>query len=193
MLEATNKPTLIEAEKEFLSGDKASFETVFKEYYSSLCRFASIFVNDPMTSEEVVSDVFFKLWVNKNKIVIKSGVKTYLFSMVRNAALDRLNNKENYEAAPELEKLQIVSEEDDREEADEKLRLAQSILEKMPTQMRQVFSLNKLEGLKYKEIAEVMGISVRTVQNHMVASVKFIEKNKINLPVSIFLLALSLQ
>lgn len=155
---------------------KADFENLFETHYSNLCAYANNFIKDIDASEEVVQEVLFKLWTNKESITITSSVQSYLFRAVRNASLNVLkhvNIREDYKVHNEYEMQDIQSAEDEMivSELEEKIREA---INQLPIERKKVFLLSRYEGLKYKEIAEKLNISVSTVENQMVKALKFL-------------------
>lgn len=162
--------------KAFKIETKADFERLFETHYSNLCAYANNFIKDIDASEEVVQEVLFKLWTNKESIVITSSVQSYLFRAVRNASLNVLkhvNIREDYKVQNEYEMQDTLSAEDDMivSELEEKIREA---INQLPIERKKVFLLSRYEGLKYKEIAEKLNISVSTVEGQMVKALKFL-------------------
>ena len=148
---------------------KADFEKLFNLHYSNLCAYAS---------EEVVQEVLFKLWTNRESIIITSSIQSYLFRAVRNASLNVLkhvNIREDYKAQHEYERDDELSSEDEMivSELDQKIRVA---IDQLPIERKKVFILSRYDGLKYKEIADKLNISVSTVENQMVKALKFLRE-----------------
>jgi RNA polymerase sigma-70 factor (family 1) len=148
-------------------GDSSAFSIVFTHYYADLVIFANTFIRDKETSEEIVQDIFIKLWENRDKITITTSLKSFLLKSVQNKSIDRLrhlkirnkyqsmildhpilfeNNTENFMLYSELEKS------------------LETALNKMPDEVTNTFSLSRFEGFTYNEIAEKLNISVRTVE-----------------------------
>lgn len=157
--------------------DKKQFETVFKLYYSNLCAYANNFLKDLVASEEVVQDVLFKLWVNRENIEITSSLQSYLFRSVRNSCLNVIKHvsvRENYKLQNErIIQMEERSDEDHLivTELEQKIR---ETIDKLPFERRKVFIMSRYDGLKYTEIAEKLGISVKTVENQMGSALKFL-------------------
>ncbi len=158
-----------------------ALKKLYEKYYERLCKFSYYYVKSIEISEEVVSDVFLNIWLNRDNVEIKSSLKSYLFSSVRNRSINYLikekRNLENIEVF-DLENLKAASvtpyealKYKDLEDA------IKSIIQKLPPQRRLIFRMSRIDGLKYKEIAEVLSISVNTVQNQMVKAVKFISSH----------------
>ena len=128
-------------------------------------------------SEEVVQEVLFKVWVNRNTIEINTSIKSYLFKAVRNSCLNVIKHvtlSENYKThnkrVIEMEErwpedTMIVSE------LEEKIRQA---IDSLPTERRKIFIMSRYDGLKYQEIATQLNLSVKTVENQMGSALKFL-------------------
>jgi RNA polymerase sigma-70 factor (ECF subfamily) len=153
--------------------DESAFEGFFKENYDAFCRFANGFTHDPDDAEEVVQNTFVKLWESRKTLVIGNHPKAYLFTMIRNACLNQIKHisiREEYKKHNEQE----LQDTEDRSEAvhptlQEKI---QSAIHKMPTQRTKIFEMSRFEGLKYREIADHLNISIKTVENHMGSAMK---------------------
>lgn len=157
------------------SGEKQAFEILFDRYFESLCDFSYQFLKSKDLSEEAVSDVFIKVWLNKTKLQIKSGVKAYLYRAVRNQSLNYIKKEGDlFEDLSELyqQPADNLLSADRSILYDELQKNVDSLIDEMPSQRKLIFRMNRLDGMKYQEIAEVLGISVYTVQNHMVEASK---------------------
>ena len=162
--------------KDFKIESKLDFEKLFNNHYSNLCAYANNFLKDVDASEEVVQEVLFKLWTNRQNLIISSSIQSYLFKSVRNASLNVLkhvNIREDYKVQNEYERESELSSEDEMivSELDQKIR---ATIDLLPIERKKVFILSRYDGLKYKEIAEKLNISVSTVENQMVKALKFL-------------------
>lgn len=160
------------------SGNKSEFDKLFRSYYQDLCRFA-VFLNcSPEDAEEVVQDLFFRLWTNRNKLMVHSSAKTYLFTAVRNSVYNFHKHEKVKNKFIEHEKASgNILNADEETNHDEIINRINQTIEKLPEKRREVFKLAKIEGLKYKEIAEKLDISIKTVENHMGEALKFLRAN----------------
>jgi RNA polymerase sigma-70 factor, ECF subfamily len=157
--------------------DATALKILFEKYFSALCRFAFKFVRTTDIAEEVVSDVFLNIWLKKEKIEIRTNLKTYLFTAVRNQSLNYLKkNKIHLEGIETVIKENRVSDlKADRSITYEELKGdIDTLLQQLPEKRQIIFRMNRLDGLSYKEIAEILSISIHTVQNQMVAAIKFL-------------------
>ena len=149
-----------------------SFEEFFVSYYESLYGYAFSIVRDKMLAEEVVSDVFYKLWLKSDHIRIHTTLAAYMYSAVHHACMDQLKRekiKQRYQKYLMNEKSVNPGIPAELKDFQRHLREA---LAKLPEQCRTVFRLNREEGLSYKEIANRLGISVKTVETQMGRALK---------------------
>jgi len=174
-------------------GDEETYIFLFREYYVSLCAYSRRFVGRKDIAEEIVSDTFFKIWENRTKIAINTSVKAYLFQAVCNNSLNYLRRL----------KLEIKLEEFFRETAFENIAFEEpldeievqsllmtdinqkieEVVSQLPEQQKKAFQLKRIEGKKTKEVAEIMGLSVKTVEMHLTkATLNLRQKLKDYLP-----------
>jgi RNA polymerase sigma-70 factor (ECF subfamily) len=174
------------------AGDITAFEMIFKTYYQSLCNYAYSFVQDRDEAEEIVQGTFLSVWEKKDSLSIHTGVKPYLYAMVRNASLNVLKHAKIKKQHAELEltvaerSTESVTRSVMASELEERIFKA---LNKLPEQCRLAFKLSRFEELKYAEIAEQLNISVKTVENQMGKALKIMrEQLKDYLPLLIMLM-----
>lgn len=153
------------------SDDKKAFDELFLLYYKSLCRFALTFVGNPDDSEEVVQKFFVRLWENRRKLEIPENTKAFLFKSVYFESMKlRRKNKAHEKYASEYFS-QFRLDQNEAEDYSPILPYLHKAIEKLPGKCRQIFILNKLEGLTQKEIADYLGVSVKTVENQVAIAV----------------------
>ncbi len=163
---------------------------MFRTHYSKLCAYANKFLKDIDASEEIVQELFYNLWLNRESLNIKSSVNSYLFRSVRNSCLNmikHINIREEYKAFNEAE---IKDKEENFEDSFETSELEQKIrrtIDMLPTERRKVFIMSRYDGLKYREIAEKLNISVKTVENQMGKAIKFLREQLSNYLIIAFL------
>ena len=157
-------------------GDLKAMEELFNRYYEKLCIFAWKILKDKDNCEDVVADLFFNIWQKKNSVNISSSVRAYLYVSVRNRAINFLQANKKLIDDSELnnDSDSFLAEEDDFIAAIENEEEVEKILNKLPEKKRIIFRLKVIDGLRYKEIAEILSISVNTVQNHMVQAFKIL-------------------
>jgi RNA polymerase sigma-70 factor (ECF subfamily) len=161
------------------NGDIKEFESLFRSSYASLVKYARTLIKDPDTAEEIVQDLFFRLWQNKEKIKIESSLNGYLFRSVHNSCLHYI---EHMKVVERHEQEMAFVQNDGSESPDEILqykelqsRIARTI-EKLPERCGQIFCMNRFEGLKYSEIAEKLAVSIKTVEANMGKALKEFRK-----------------
>ncbi len=155
------------------SKDKAFFEQIFREHYEGLVAFATRYVQATAIAEDVVQEVFYKIWNRADTLNINTSLKSYLFGAVRNACLNYLKHQKVEQAwrAAELAKDQFLRQDDALELDELKTQIDQAI-DSLPERCRAVFLLSRYEDKSYKEIAAQLDISVKTVENQMGKALK---------------------
>jgi RNA polymerase sigma-70 factor (ECF subfamily) len=152
------------------------FKTIYLEFYPSLVVFAKGFVKEIASAEDIVEDVLLKLWHNRNTIYAIKNLKLYLFVATKNACLNHLakNQRMDYESLEDLEiaMIQVSHSPEEHFISNEELRRIQEEINKLPAKCRVIFMLIKEEGLKYSEVAELLNISVKTVEAQMSIALK---------------------
>ncbi len=159
------------------SNDAIALRILFDKYFPALCSFALRFVKTADLAEEAVSDVFTNVWLKRKKIEIKTNPKTYLYGAVRNQSLNYLKKKNIYfeEIETVIKEYKASDLDADRFIVHEELQGdIDNLLQQLPEQRQIIFRMNRIDGLRYKEIADVLSLSIHTVQNQMVAAVKFL-------------------
>jgi RNA polymerase sigma-70 factor (ECF subfamily) len=145
-----------------------------------LCTYALRFVKDTDTAEEIVQDLFYKLWEKRAELQINTSVKSYLFSAVHNRCLKYIEHR-NVEARYRnyylLHESEIDSEPGDSAGYRELQGIIEHTLDSLPDRCGRIFRLNRFEGLKYHEIALKLSISVKTVEANMGKALKVLRKN----------------
>jgi RNA polymerase sigma-70 factor (ECF subfamily) len=159
--------------------NRADFEQLFRAHYSTLCSYANNFLKDTDASEEIVQEVMFKLWINRESIVFGTSPRGYLFRSVRNSCLNLLkhmNVREEYRVLREAQVQEWQRSQEDEvivSELEQKIREA---VDKLPVERRKVFVLSRYDGLTYAEIAAKLNISVKTVENQMSSALRFLRE-----------------
>jgi RNA polymerase sigma-70 factor, ECF subfamily len=147
---------------------KPDFESIFKSQFATLCNIAFNITKNKKAAEDIVQDIFLKLWKNKHRIEAIDNYKGYLYRSVTNASIDYL--KQNKNTIPVAAQREIVSPASNGEKQMMEKELAVKIekaLLSLPPKCRAIFVLSRHEGMKYREIAEYLEISVKTVENQM--------------------------
>ncbi len=154
------------------------FEQVFKSHFKSLHAYACTIMRDPMPAEEIVQNIFLKLWEKKEEITIKENISVYLYRAVHNESLNYLRHRKVRSAYQSYAMHQHKQTEQEKpaekvvmKELEKKLEVA---LQELPEQCRTIFQMSRFEDLKYREIADKLGLSVKTIENQMGKALKLL-------------------
>lgn len=160
--------------KQIKKGDQAALECLFEKYYYRLCDFAFQYVRSFDLTEEIVSDVFLKIWKNRHTLVIRSSFKGYLYTATRNQALNYLKKEgRDWEPLDVLANTPSGNYTPDEELIFKELEnRIERLINTLPPRRKIIFKLSRIEGFTYREIASILSISIHTVQNQMVKAVK---------------------
>lgn len=161
------------------SGDQYAFERMFHTYYSKLCVFSNSYVKSLDIARDVVQEVFIKIWDNREDFEIRQSLKAYLYQAVRNQSLNQIEkNKQKRRLSESLKKHEDFLEEEHSSDlnTEELTQKIWKLVEELPERRRSIFILYRKHGLSYKEIAEVMDIKRKTVENQMGKSLQFLRE-----------------
>ncbi len=150
------------------SNENAFMEAVFRRYYAPLGRTVNRMVNDAQATEDILQDVFLKIWHNRNNLTFTYSIKSYLYRAAINAALNYLEKSKRTVGLEADEYTEPTAEgaEDQLHFREVESRVHEAI-ETLPPACKAIFVLSRYEEMSYKEIAESMQISVKTVENQM--------------------------
>ena len=172
--------------------DKVVFDYIFNYYYSSLCAFSMQFLNDRNAVEDLVQDFFVSLWLEAPVHTIRTSLKSYLFTGVRNRCLDF---QKHQKVEHKYRKFVFFSTLNDDNSADHflaesELRLAvDNCLVKLPPRCREIFEMSRIKGLSNQEIAVELGLSKRTIELQISNALKILRKDLVEyLPVCLIAL-----
>jgi RNA polymerase sigma-70 factor (family 1) len=160
-------------------GDKQEFEKLFRSSYVSLVRYAKTILKDHDTAEEIVQDLFFRLWQDRRNITIESSLNGYLFRSVHNKSLHFIEHQKVIDrhageiAASADETAEPVTDAIYYSELQSKVA---RVLERLPERCSVIFRMSRFEGLKYNEIAEKLSVSLKTVEANMGKALKEFRK-----------------
>lgn len=156
--------------------DENAFELFFHILNNSLIKFCVLYVHQREIAEEIVSDVFVKCWLNRKNLIEIQNPETYLFVAVKNQSLNHIKKYSTIHLVQieETNSVEFVNTYNPQKEIENKeliFRMDQAIAG-LPQQCRIVFRLIKEDGMKYKEVAEILNISPRTVQTQLFRAIK---------------------
>ena len=152
--------------------------SVNKNKKTKFRKLANKYLQDIEAAEDIVQAFFVKFWENRAEVKVKSSQRSYLFTSIKNACLNQLkhiNVREDYKDFNQREmddSQYTVSDEYEASELDVKIRKS---IEELPEARRKIFIMSRYEGLKYKEIAEKLQISIKTVENQMGSAIKHLK------------------
>jgi RNA polymerase sigma-70 factor (ECF subfamily) len=174
---------LLHTEKELIKklseGDSFAFEVLFYKYRNMVKGFAARLVPTQVDPEEIVQEVFVKLWLKKETVNPEKDFQSYLFSIAKHLVLDHLKsavNRKLYFVGEHFQQDLLVEEGSDTpltEDVEEKL---QNLIDEIPERRREIFRLSRFEGLSYKQIAERLHISENTVDSQIRNALAFLRK-----------------
>ncbi|MBD0375159.1 MAG: RNA polymerase sigma-70 factor [Flavisolibacter sp.] len=159
------------------SRDEAAFEQVFKTYFKTLHSYALSLLKEEATAEEMVQNVFFKLWERAEHLSLSGTVAAYLYRAVHNECMNYLKHRkvkathQQYLAWSTKGNTDSVSGKLSGKELENRLQQA---INELPEQCRIIFQLSRFEELRYREIAEHLDLSVKTVENQMGKALKYL-------------------
>ena len=163
--------------------DKRAFEELFRSFFPSLVLFAQKFVPDQDTAKEIVHNVFLNLWEKREQVDMSSSLKSYLFTSVNNRCLNYIRDQKKFDKdETRFQRLDSTEFSDgvDRLEEQELEQRIYDALQSLPEKCREIFMLNRFEGLKYAEIAEKLNISVKTVETQMSKGLKILREKLVD-------------
>ena len=150
-------------------GDHAAFEAIFRQWYEPVVRAANRVLHDPGVAEELSQDVFLELWRRRDTLAPDSSVAGYLMQAVRNRALNHLRHLQvQRKSAVYVEALSEPAEQADADtQAGELQDAIRDAIAALPPRTREVFLMSRERNLRYSEIAEALGVSVKAVEANM--------------------------
>jgi len=172
--------------EEIKSSNQKAFKQFFQIFYKDIYRYVFNRVSNKIDAEDLVQEIFLKFW-NSRKTINNSGfVKTFLFTIAKNRIIDHYK-KVKFDSEEVTENTYIHT---DEMTSSETLReLVTELISELPEAHKTVFLLNRFDGFKYQEIADSLGISVKTVEKYMSSTMKFLkEKTKENNMLEVFII-----
>lgn len=157
-------------------GDVKAFEELFRRYYSQLCWYAAGITGQMEVAEELVEELFYTIWKEKEQLKVIYSLKSYLYGAIRNESLKYFEHLEVRERYRKL----VMSGKIEKEEPDPQKQLEYAELEslidqtlnKLPDRRLQIFKMHRLEGKKYAEIAVSLSLSVKTIEAEMTKALR---------------------
>lgn len=178
--------------KHIQEGNAGAFKLLMREYFRELTDFAFHYVQSSHTAKDVVQDVFANIWEQRTSWNPTKSIKMYLYGAVRNEALKTLRDKKTEKKYMELfirEREERVVTPKERDESDDFVRAVHRAIQDLPDRAGMVYKLHRRDGLTYKEIAEVMEISHKTVESQMSRALRIL-RNRLSSYLPVLVLAI---
>ena len=147
--------------KKIKEGDIKAFESIFRLYYTPLCLYATSITGEQEVAEEIVQDLFYVFWKERESLPILRSIKNYLYGATRNRSLQYL--EQSYTPQDQLEYKELQS-------------LVNRALGKLPERRLRIFRMHRFEGMKYAEIASSLSLSIKTVEAEMTKALQTLRK-----------------
>ena len=170
--------------------DEAAFEQVFKTHFKRLHAYAFTILKDEVEAEEMVQQVFFKLWERNETLSLSGSVSSYLYRAVHNESLNYIKHQKvrsNHQLHVVYSMKNEVEHPAKKIMAGELEKKIHSALNELPEQCRTIFQMSRFDELKYREIADKLGISVKTVENQMGKALKLLREKLVDFLVFILI------
>ncbi len=148
--------------------DYISYNKLFVRYHGKLCQYVYSLVVNKEEAQDIVQELFLNLWKHRKRIYIAEGSASgYLYKMAKNLSLNHLRSKKNYQNFLEKYGKTELQNEDDLSENEAFSIALYDCIDKLPQRCKDILILHRFKGLKQKEIAKNLGISVQTVKNQI--------------------------
>ncbi|MFI1773036.1 RNA polymerase sigma factor [Thalassobellus citreus] len=168
----------LDAIKAFKRGDKKAFRYLFNLYYDRLVAYIITYTHDKMSAEDVVQQAFINLWNDREKLDDIRSPKNYLYAIAYNRYIDSIKKKKKQTRLLDVvyEKALRDRVEDDNEALEKRIKKMNLIIDSLPPRCKEIIRMNKIDGIKYRDIASTLGISIKTVEAQMSIAFKKIRK-----------------
>lgn len=174
---------------ELRAGDILAFDEIYRKYSKPLYKFSFSIVKSHEEAENIIQDAFLTLWLNRDKIEKCASLKYYIFTVTYNSAIAVIRKR-----AKESDYVEYVKSIQNPQHDEEELKYEYEELEKklneiikiLPERQREIYTLHKIQGLKYSEIAQKLNISTNTIETHMSRALKTIREKLASFPLLLF-------
>ena len=191
-METTDTALELDLFRKIQQGDQNSFKSVFDQHYQGLCNYARKFLDDMDTAEEIVQDLFVRFWEKRADMELSTSLSSYLYRSVHNGCLNYIksqNVRSQHRANVEASSQDGHQDFEDTYATHELSERIANVIESLPEQCRKIFKLKRQENLKNREIAEKLGISIKTVEAQMGKALKILREKLKDYAIAILLLA----
>ncbi|MCC5934952.1 MAG: RNA polymerase sigma-70 factor [Balneolales bacterium] len=168
--------------------DQNAFDRLFRAFFKPLVMFSCRYVSDQSTASDIVQDAFVKLWQNRTKLSGVASARAYIYTTARNLSLNHIRDNARMETGNEMSEMQPseINEtsvswndafsEEHSESIYERMQLLYHWVSQLSDRQREAFELSRFEGLDHHEVAAVMKVSPRTVNNHIVDALRNLQR-----------------
>lgn len=158
--------------------DHGTFELVFSKYYKPLVIYANTFMKDIPESQDIVQQVFVSFWEKRETLQIHTSLNGLLYKAVYNVCLNRIKQqKTRMNHIQEIKLNSSSSEQSERVQEKELEKKINVAIDQLPEQCAKIFKMSRFEQLKYQEIADKLGLSIKTVENQMGKALKLMRES----------------
>lgn len=151
------------------SGDSKAYTTLVDIYHHKLCIYAFSLINDLQAAEDIVQNVFFRTWKNRNRLKDDFEIRSFLFKSVYNEFIDQYRKQKQVVPLEKkyMDALTTIVENEDEHALERKIKLVKREIQNLPPKCKEIFMLSKQEGLTNIEIAEYKKVSIKSVEAHI--------------------------
>lgn len=163
-------------------GDHSAFEQIFRKYYQSLFLYAHSILGDEENSKDILQSVFSKFWEQRKSLIINTSLKSYLIRTVRNLCIDYHKHQKVKTKYIDLARMEImrkeaqyldhIFEQKEKEVFEQLIDKMSDVIDDLPDKCREIFKLSRIKGMKNKDIAIKLNLSVRTVDTQIYRALK---------------------
>ena len=159
----------LEAVRAVRNGDRMAFRYLFYRYYDRLVAYITTYTHNKWLSEDIVQQAFINLWNDKAKLDERKSPKAYLYAIAYNRYIDTVKGAKKREKLLDQVWERALRDriEEDTEIMEKRIQKMKQIIEALPPKCKEIIQMNKLQGIKYKEISEQLGVSIKTVESQM--------------------------
>jgi RNA polymerase sigma-70 factor (family 1) len=171
---------------------EAAFQRLFTLEYEKLCKYAYSYMQDTHLSEDVVQETFIKIWEQKKELISSPDIKFYLITAVRNNCITAIRKQKSQrtnftDTTPEPDPEPFFTEMQHREMDKEEAKAIAEALNLLPPKCKEIFLLIKMHGMSYKQAAQTLELSVKTIENQMGKAIKLFRDFAVSRPVILWL------
>ncbi len=173
----------IKHSKSFVShlkeGNKKYFSMLVEMYNHKLCIYANSLVNDHVLAEDIVQNVFVKVWERRKSLNEKYSLNSFLYKLVYNEFIDQYRKQQSIMLLEKvyIQTLNRITNDKDEDTTQKMIELVMQAIDNLPTKCKQIFLLSKKEGLTNIEISEYLNTSVKSVEGHITRAYSSIRKS----------------